>query len=553
MTDLHATGGGKATASGMLFQQRLGAMVATWILADVCVDHRLGLGGAKPVWLRFETSAPVDDLLVATLDGGFIAFQAKTTLSLSANIDSPFGKTINQLVRHWQASRLGNGDLGWNRPLDTARDRLVVAVGPTAPASVRIDLPAALNAAVQPGAIIMTDKEKKAFVAFSSCVSQSWALMSREPCPTDLVAQIARLCAVVEFDPEGNDRAGLIATLGTILPNHNDASASWNLLVQIAGDLMTKRAGADFNALEAALATAGAKIRHVKDPTVATLERILKRFGVFLVIPSVLSVAASLQTIYSFTNVIADVLRNWDIFEQALWTAILQPLFNVFRIEIQSQLVSGLTIPVVWSIIGLRLYLFQSSPNQTVRQSIPATAPEPLALAIVVALVYLPACFYISLKLQGMFEGYLAPDPLMRIGDTLPSILLVLGSLALAFGIISRAFDAANRSLFLSWPSFLYAGYLLVLISFFIDREVSLNRGNYSVKFLGVHNFFEAPALHNVPAAVLLVLYALFGLPIYLVGRHTSRPVAIVTLGVLGVLALDGLFKAWSTALSAVR
>jgi hypothetical protein len=33
--------------------------------------------------LRFETEAPVDDILVATSADGFIAIQAKTTLSLS--------------------------------------------------------------------------------------------------------------------------------------------------------------------------------------------------------------------------------------------------------------------------------------------------------------------------------------------------------------------------------------------------------------------------------------------------------------------------------------
>lgn len=78
-----ANGGGAATSSGILFQQQLGAHFAAQILSGSRLDARLGLGEASPVWLRFETEAPVDDILVATSADGFIAIQAKTTLSLS--------------------------------------------------------------------------------------------------------------------------------------------------------------------------------------------------------------------------------------------------------------------------------------------------------------------------------------------------------------------------------------------------------------------------------------------------------------------------------------
>lgn len=42
---------------------------------------------AVPIWIRFETEAPVDDILVATSEGGFTALQAKTTVSLSAAVN----------------------------------------------------------------------------------------------------------------------------------------------------------------------------------------------------------------------------------------------------------------------------------------------------------------------------------------------------------------------------------------------------------------------------------------------------------------------------------
>src|SRR3546814_11422823 len=87
--------------------------------------------------MRFETEAPVDDILVGTSAGGFVAIQAKTTASLSQDLGSLFGKTLSQFVRHGLACRDGDGTLRWNRPLDAQADRLFIAVGPQPPANLR--------------------------------------------------------------------------------------------------------------------------------------------------------------------------------------------------------------------------------------------------------------------------------------------------------------------------------------------------------------------------------------------------------------------------------
>lgn len=60
------------------------------------VDPRFNLGGARADSVRFETEAPVDDLLIATSDGGYLAIQAKTSANLSRDPRSPFGKAIEQ-------------------------------------------------------------------------------------------------------------------------------------------------------------------------------------------------------------------------------------------------------------------------------------------------------------------------------------------------------------------------------------------------------------------------------------------------------------------------
>ena len=120
--------GGAATSAGITFQQQVGALFGACLLSEERVDGRLNLGTAVPVWIRFETEAPVDDILVCTSNDGYIAVQAKTKVSLSRDLTSPFGKTVSQFVRHWIACRGGDESRGWNRPLDPARDRLVLAV-----------------------------------------------------------------------------------------------------------------------------------------------------------------------------------------------------------------------------------------------------------------------------------------------------------------------------------------------------------------------------------------------------------------------------------------
>lgn len=75
-----ATGGGNATAAGVTFQGALGASFAAAAIADRPVDARLGIGAVRIRELRFETEAPLDDILVATNADGYVFTQPKTSL-----------------------------------------------------------------------------------------------------------------------------------------------------------------------------------------------------------------------------------------------------------------------------------------------------------------------------------------------------------------------------------------------------------------------------------------------------------------------------------------
>src|SRR6185312_7463870 len=115
--------GGPGTSGGIDFQARLGAWMATAILAET---------SAAPLWawpsdstlesLEVETREQVDDLRVANIAGSSAFIQAKLKLSLSALPKSDFAKSVAALVRQY----LGDGS---ESALFGSNDRLVLAVG----------------------------------------------------------------------------------------------------------------------------------------------------------------------------------------------------------------------------------------------------------------------------------------------------------------------------------------------------------------------------------------------------------------------------------------
>lgn len=255
---LLARGGGAAANGGVYFQHQLGAQIATWILSDNLFDPTLSLGDSRPEWIRFETEAPVDDILVATSNEGFVAIQAKTTVSSSSDVRSPFGKTIEQFVRHWLACRDGDGSLEWNRPLDATKDRLVLAVSPRAPETIRVDLPSALELLRGPGNPTMTQKQQRALGDFKSCISQIWPHLTSEPFDENLIVCLAALVRIYTFDQE---KAYPTDHLASLIAEQEDVGLLPHLLSQYCAELMVRRGGADLQELRQALLTRKVRLK----------------------------------------------------------------------------------------------------------------------------------------------------------------------------------------------------------------------------------------------------------------------------------------------------
>ena len=173
-----APAGGNATASGVNFQASLGAMFAARLLTERALDERLRLNDTRIKSIRFETEAPVDDLLLETTEGGFLFVQAKTTLSLSERLDSEFGKTIEQVVRLWRICSTGVGAKGWDRPLDPAQDRILIAVGPNASGSIATDLATALVSTQAASSAALPQAQQAALTKFVGTLNQAWVSLS---------------------------------------------------------------------------------------------------------------------------------------------------------------------------------------------------------------------------------------------------------------------------------------------------------------------------------------------------------------------------------------
>ena len=183
--DLVARAGGNATAGGVSFQAQVGSVFAVHLLAERRLNERFGLGDTRIRSLRFETEAPVDDILIETDLEGWIFVQAKSTLSLSGSSDSELGSVADQIVRQWHACTQGGGQRGWDRVLEPSRDRILIAVGRSTSATITEHLASALTSLQANAAAPLPMHQQTALDTFTARLQRHGRRLS-EPGPTAL-------------------------------------------------------------------------------------------------------------------------------------------------------------------------------------------------------------------------------------------------------------------------------------------------------------------------------------------------------------------------------
>jgi len=273
----------------------------------------------------------------------------------------------------------------------------------------------------------------------------------------------------------------------------------------------------------------------VEPKEVSLLGSLATRFGPIFLIPGVLSVLGELNELRNFSAILSAIITNWVAFELVFWASLFEPFANIFDIELQDQFFRGITIPVLWSAFALRLYLFTASgAPTTARGALERRFPNYLIYPLLFMTVYVPASFYIALNIEGMFDGYLAPEPIYPISDGFPLILLTLCS--------CWALHAASKSVMRrvpTWPTFLFMAYCSLVVLFTAHYMLFLEGALSSLRILGIHNFMEAPALYNLPVWGVSIYFITLAAPIYLVGRVSGKPVLQLTVGVVFILAFD--------------
>ena len=257
------TGGGAATAGGMDFQHRVGAWLAVLILAekDAVMQWRLPEGTTLD-WLRCETEQPIDDIMAGTSAGGLIFIQAKTTLNLSTRDGSDLASAVDQCVRQVVSMRnKPTGSRAWDRAVDPARDRFVIATSPNSSRAIISDAGKMLDRlrSLAPGRPLMdaaANKPERAVLgALAAHANRSWQRVTGAD-PSE--AELRLLLGLVRFETfdlmGGNDEAAAKQTLKVaILRDPDQADSAWSQLVTTCSTLASGRSGMNRPELQARL------------------------------------------------------------------------------------------------------------------------------------------------------------------------------------------------------------------------------------------------------------------------------------------------------------
>jgi hypothetical protein len=261
LDELLASAGGNATASGISFQAEIGASFAVQLLTDRRLNDRFGLGDTRIRSLRFETEAPVDDILIETDRGGWIFVQAKSTLSLSGSFDSELGGVADQIVRQWYACAQGSGQRGWDRPLEPNRDRLLIAVGRSTPATITEHLASAVASLRAHSRAPLPMQQQKALDTFTARLHEAWqALIGASPDRPTMQSMLSYV-KICKFDIVGADRQLAVEFLRPLLRDENTAEAGFAVIAQQCQNLMASRLGTDAPGLRRDLAQAGLALK----------------------------------------------------------------------------------------------------------------------------------------------------------------------------------------------------------------------------------------------------------------------------------------------------
>lgn len=257
-----ASAGGAGGAAGVGFQNRVFAWAASCVVAEEPLLVPLVAGDV--ITVGAQTGSEVDDVVVLTGEGNGVFVQAKIKLKLSAQVASPLAKGLEQAVRQYLVGTVPGGDTG-PRPVDSARDAIVLCTDKAAPATIRVDLATAVRrAASHPAGTALgselTKKEQEAFGVALTHVRRLWTAEKdgAEPADED-VRKFLKCLHVFSLDlgDGGQDQQAAISVLHRGLEAPEDGINAWQTLVDAGQIASENREWRDRAALTLAMAAQG--------------------------------------------------------------------------------------------------------------------------------------------------------------------------------------------------------------------------------------------------------------------------------------------------------
>lgn len=225
---------------------------------------------AEPLWglpadstldfVRCESGANVDDILVGTSDSEYIYFQAKRQLSVSEREDSDFSSTLDQFTRQYLVADQGQGgrDNPWNRPFDSTRDRLVLLTSSESSSPIRIDFETIcrraqrLVAGQALASVAQTETETSTLARAREHIVRSWtAIRNIAPSDEEVRSLLATIYVqVLDVESGGTHETAAKDNLwGHVLRVPTQADLAWRSLISVFTDVSSIRSGLQRGAL----------------------------------------------------------------------------------------------------------------------------------------------------------------------------------------------------------------------------------------------------------------------------------------------------------------
>lgn len=243
--------GGSANTAGTTFQENVAAWFSCLILADIRALPVAELSSVTLDGLTAETVQPIDDLQVLTSNGGRLFIQAKTTVNFSEN-DSRFASAIRQFVgQYTKGFEFPSGSF---RPLDESLDRFILAVGPSAPSTIRNsfrDLLATIRPCRDTASFELvrhafSDAQEEQFGTLCRVIESQCIELCVPSLSLDSTLQLLRFLYVLSFDftSDGHSlREAHNHLRQTVLLDPSRSNDAWNLLIGTVREFSPKRTG----------------------------------------------------------------------------------------------------------------------------------------------------------------------------------------------------------------------------------------------------------------------------------------------------------------------